>query len=149
MSHEVPTRTSVKALLQYEGASENLGNILVLREKTGDNSGKYHFPGGHVEEGESLEEALRRELREETSIEKVEIDQSPYFQCEWPAKFGGEVIRVVGQFYVCKTEQEAVILSPEHDHALWMPPKDYQLHPMVSHSEQIIEEFLKTRGQMS
>ena len=36
--------------------------------------GKWHFPGGVVKPGETLEEALRREMREEIGIE-IEINE--------------------------------------------------------------------------
>jgi len=129
-------RVSVKALLR------NGDDILILREKKGDNSGKYHFPGGHTEDGESLEEALRREISQETGIKQVDIGQ-PYYACEWPAKLGGQLVRVTGVFYPCITEQRNVTLSDEHDQALWIPPAEYSQHPMVDLSDQIIERYLE------
>ena len=36
--------------------------------------GKYVVPGGHIELGESLEEALRREVKEETNLQIDEIE---------------------------------------------------------------------------
>jgi mutator protein MutT len=45
-------------------------NILVCQRKSGvPHAGKWEFPGGKVEPGESLESALARELREELTIE--------------------------------------------------------------------------------
>jgi len=129
-------RISVKALLR------NGDDILVLREKKGDNSGKFHFPGGHIEGEETLEEALRREVFQETGIEEFEIGP-PYFACEWPAKIEGQLVRVVGIFYPCSTKQRDVVLSDEHDEYLWMPPADHSNHPMVSFSDEIISHYLQ------
>ena len=48
------------------------GRVLVCqRALGGHHPGKWEFPGGKVEPGERLEEALRRELREELDIEAV------------------------------------------------------------------------------
>lgn len=49
---------------------EREGQILIARRRAGKHlAGKWEFPGGKIEEGESAEECLRRELREEFSIE--------------------------------------------------------------------------------
>ena len=46
------------------------GKILVAQRKFGDTfGGLWEFPGGSIEEGESKEEALRREIAEELGID--------------------------------------------------------------------------------
>ena len=52
------------------------GKILTLRNKS---NGKIWFPGGGVEIGEKLEEALKRETREETGIE-IEVGKMLFFK---------------------------------------------------------------------
>lgn len=39
----------------------------------------YQFPGGHLEENETLAECLVREIREETGIELEETERTPFF----------------------------------------------------------------------
>jgi ADP-ribose pyrophosphatase YjhB (NUDIX family) len=50
-------------------------SLLVLRQSTGDR--RWSLPGGHVIAGETLAEAVKRELREETGLE-VEVGELLY-----------------------------------------------------------------------
>ena len=47
--------------------------LLMRRSNTGYYDGKYIFPGGRVEEGETLREAASREVLEEVGIEADEL----------------------------------------------------------------------------
>ena len=55
---------------------EKDGKILIAKRKTGDKlfAGLWEFPGGKVEEGETPEECMARELKEELDIE-VEVGE--------------------------------------------------------------------------
>ena len=48
------------------------GQVLLIRRRNPPRAGHWSLPGGRVERGERLEDALRREIREETGLE-VEI----------------------------------------------------------------------------
>lgn len=55
---------------------EREGKILLMKLR---HTGKYHPPGGGVEAGERIKEALKRELREETGLE-VRIERLARFE---------------------------------------------------------------------
>ena len=72
-------RTMVKSsnLVRVTAAIlEKDGKILIAKRKTGDKlfAGLWEFPGGKVEEGETPEECMARELKEELDIE-VEVEE--------------------------------------------------------------------------
>jgi 8-oxo-dGTP diphosphatase len=54
----------------------NNGNILLEKRKNEPSSGKWTIPGGLVELGEHLEDAVVREVEEETTLECVK-DEEP------------------------------------------------------------------------
>jgi 8-oxo-dGTP diphosphatase len=49
--------------------SDAAGNIVFVRRKYDPFKGSYALPGGFVEIGETVEDACRREIREETNLE--------------------------------------------------------------------------------
>lgn len=52
------------------------GKVLVIHM---DKSNDYGLPGGHIDEGEDIETALRRELLEECGIKEAELRRVDFF----------------------------------------------------------------------
>jgi 8-oxo-dGTP diphosphatase len=58
------------------GVIRQNGKILLCQRKKGGRYGlKWEFPGGKLEQGEDVEQCLRRELREELGIEIEAIER--------------------------------------------------------------------------
>lgn len=73
MKNYLEKRNSVPMTALLFLRSDN--KILLLRRKnTGYEDGNYCFPGGHVEKGEPIHEALIREVKEEIGINIREND---------------------------------------------------------------------------
>jgi mutator protein MutT len=66
MPHERPTRPVLGAAAVI--LSDD-GRVVLIRRGQAPDAGEWSIPGGGVELGESVEDALRREVREETGLE--------------------------------------------------------------------------------
>src|SRR5687768_7608660 len=60
---------------------ERDGRVLIARRPTAKHhGGRWEFPGGKIEEGESLLGAARRELREELDVEVLDVRPAKYIR---------------------------------------------------------------------
>jgi 8-oxo-dGTP diphosphatase len=67
------------------GVIERGGRILICQRRRGQaHELKWEFPGGKVEAGESPEDALRRELREELAIEAEPDHEITRYEYTYP-----------------------------------------------------------------
>lgn len=69
------------------GLIEHEGRILLGQRKPGDKHAlKWEFPGGKIEPGETPEEALARELREELAVTAGPITEMHRYEFAYPGK---------------------------------------------------------------
>lgn len=120
--------------------------LLALRGKKAKNEqGKWEIPGGSVEFGETIEEALKREIKEELDIE-IEVTEMlqlcnhiiPDEDQHW-----------VSPTYICKiTEGEPKIMEPEKcDEVGWFSLEDAEKLPLSIVTKQDIAILKKREHQ--
>ena len=119
----------------------------MIRESTkyvdGQNHGFYDIPGGRLEVGENFLEALTREINEEATLD-VTVGQ-PFFVNEWRPVVRGEQWQVVGIFFHCKANNDAVIIGPDHDDAKWIDPEKYRDETVIENLYPAFEAYLAFR----
>ncbi len=119
MEKEKELNNFAKTILTVKAVIINDDNeiLLLKRSKKSRNSGKWDLPGGTLEKGELIEEALKREILEETGLE-VEVDDilgTAEFVKE--AKQFKDEKRGLRFLAYCKDEE--VKISDEHQKFRW------------------------------
>jgi len=109
----VPNLVEVAAAL----IQDEKGRYLITQRRQGSHlAGLWEFPGGKRESGESLEEALRRELTEELSARFAVGERVETVRWEYPER------TIVIHFYRCRLESGTI--EPREDQAMaWVAPE--------------------------
>ena len=129
-------QAAAKAVIQDDD-----GAVLLLRRSTpyvGQTNLIWDIPGGRLDAGESLEETLRRELREETALELQEL--GPVFHVK-DFIIDAEGIHVVRITFAAKATG-TIKLSHEHVEHRWVPRAELPLPDTAIH----FVEALQTNG---
>ena len=87
--------------------------IFATQRGYGDFKDWWEFPGGKMEAGETPEEALKREIREELSTE-ISVDK---FLCT--VEYDYTKFHLTMHCYLCSLQTEALHLN-EHEAARWL-----------------------------
>ncbi|MFJ3708771.1 (deoxy)nucleoside triphosphate pyrophosphohydrolase [Streptomyces sp. NBC_01267] len=99
------------------GALYDQGRLLAARRSAPPElAGRWELPGGKLEPGESAEEALVRELREELGVEAEPLERIPG---EWPLKPG-----LVLQVWTARLVSGEAKPLEDHDELRWLGPHE-------------------------
>ena len=140
MKSEVSARTSRKQATEcVSGVMISDGAVLVERRRADDDAdpGLVLLPGGHVEVGESLNQALKREMREELGIR---IEKTTPIRVRYYTASNGERQRI---HYLHIKDWKGKIRSNEAETVYWESD--------ISHLSDTIERkiVLKLLSQVS
>ena len=92
---------------------------------------KWEFPGGKVELGETLEEALIREIKEELNI-KINVNEKVAQE-----RFKDDIININLHYFLCIHESGKLKLT-EHENYAWVERKDFKQYIFVEGDNKIL-----------
>lgn len=116
------------------------GELLLLQSHKWP--GKYVVPGGHVELGERLESAARREAREETGLEVGDLHFLCWQEFIYDPSFWKRRHFIFFDFY-CQAEKTDVQLNDEAESFLWIDPMKALDLPIDPYTRYSIEAYLQ------
>lgn len=106
---------------------------------------QYIIPGGHVEIGESLENALIREVKEETNLPITDIQFLMFLECIYPNTFT-EKKHFIFFDYVCRTTESHIILNEEATDFVWTPIEKIHKLPIEHYTKIVIDKYIQSRN---
>ncbi len=101
------------------------GRVLLVRQIGGPYAGAWLLPGGGVDAGESLEEGLRREMREETGCEVADVRQVASYEVDEST----QDFKALVHLFTARAIGDA---KAEHGSAVkWASPAESGYHPAL------------------
>lgn len=108
--------------------------VFIAKRGYGEFKGKWEFPGGKIEPGETGEEATIREIKEELKAD-IEVE-----------KFFGEINDDRGdicfnvKFYICKLKSDKMEIT-EHLDYKWVEPKEIIAADFMEADKEILDKL--------
>lgn len=116
------------------------GELLLI--KTHKWSDRFCVPGGHIELGEKIEDALKREVLEETGVNITKLK----FLCLWEfiaeKEFYKKKHMLFLNYQATAVEPIKVVLNEEAQDYVWVLPKDALKLPLEKYTKLTIEKYI-------
>ena len=119
------------------------GRILLIKSHKFNDL--YTIPGGHIELGETAEEALRREIREETGLEIHDVEFLLYQDFVFDDSFWKKKHFIFLDF-ACRTDCTDVRINEEAQDYVWSTPEEALTLPIDQYTVKAIEALMERRS---
>ena len=128
-----------RIVIRTKAIIENSNNEILLCHSNNN----YHLPGGHLDEGETLEHCLVREIKEETGIDISEQKRNPFLRITYMNKdypSSGVNTKSIVNYYVVKEE-----INPDYNYTnLTEDEKQHDFKLIYINKNKILEELEKS-----
>ncbi|MTI60971.1 MAG: NUDIX domain-containing protein [Firmicutes bacterium] len=112
--------------------------ILLCKSNKWNN--KYVIPGGHIELGEKMKEALKREMLEETGLEIYDIKLISLKESVYSKTFHEEK-HFIFIDYICRTDSYKVELNEEAQAYVWVSWNEIDEYELGGFTESLLKEL--------
>lgn len=119
------------------------GEIFLMRSYKWRN--KYVIPGGHIELGEKMEEAIKREIKDETGLDIYDIEFLCFQEFIYDKAFWKKRHFLFFDF-VCRTKTPKVKLNSEGQEFIWVSLSKALRLPIEPYTKKALKEYLKKRN---
>jgi len=117
------------------------GEVLMVRSKKWGE--KYTVPGGHIELGERAEDAIRREVKEETGLDSEPVELLIVQQAIYPKDYHKHE-HFIFMDYVCKAKSNDVKLDGrELQEYIWISPGQALKLDLEEYTRNFVEKYVE------
>ncbi|MGI0128823.1 MAG: NUDIX domain-containing protein, partial [Thermoplasmata archaeon] len=150
-SRVYPMQENLRARVAAAAAIFRGDQILLLhRSSHASNPGAWDLPGGHVEPGETLTRAARREVREETGFD---VRIGPLFHAEVFGSISkrGKIRPTVGVYFHCvgPSRKSPRLDRGEHTEYAWVRASELEDYPTVPYLARTVRAAFESRDRVS
>jgi nucleoside triphosphatase len=110
--------------------------------------GHYVVPGGHIELGESMVQALHREVKEETGLDIHDVEFLCFQEFIYDEAFWKRRHFIFFDF-VCRADSTEAVLNSEAEEYRWIWPEDALDLPVEPYTRRAIQAYLERQAGSS
>jgi ADP-ribose pyrophosphatase YjhB (NUDIX family) len=122
--------------------------VVVVRRKAPPLKGRWSIPGGLVDVGESLRQAVVREAREETGLTVSVGKLVEVFERILPGARGRTKYHFVLLDYLCRPLKGTLRAGSDASEVRWVTRREFERLPMVESAKRVLRRALGAKAKV-